>query len=301
MMEEDRTADQATGRTEHDREESTIRSSRRRLLCGLAAGCSLLAGCSALTGNGDTATASPTPQSSTTTAGRTTEAETRTGTTTPTATPTPLPTELPTATEAATPVPTRTPAATATPAGTLSSTPARDVVSIASSDLTTYTNTRAGYSIKYPTGWRVLTSPVYVSIQPPSGRAHIDLYTYSDLPFSPSTLDAFAAYFLELFQGVFDELAVERRRTVTLPKGNRARVLYVLARSDDLPDIRLTWLFTIVNGTGYAVQVSLLDRAYTQTVERTIDTIIESFTVGTDSTNRPRTATEPASTETTGS
>lgn len=283
MEKEDNAAAPAAGQTGRKREDDTTRSSRRRLLCGFAAGFSLLAGCSALTGDDSTDTASPTPQPSTTTAGRATETATQTATPTETTTPT------------ATPDSTPTPAGTATSAGLATSsdisspTPSGGGISITPDDLTTFTDPRIGYTIKYPSEWSPVVpsvaTPSWVSIEASSDKydlfSGINIYGYSDFDFSSPTFDSFAAWFAGKWS--YDELTVNRRRTITLPKGNKARVLYARARVSGVQRLRLTWLFTIVNGTGYAIQVRFPDKAYTPTLRRTVDAIVESFTIKTNS------------------
>lgn len=309
-MEENAESSSGTERDECDRNEETNRWSRRRLLGGLTAGLSLLAGCSALTGDGTTDSASSPTQLATTTIGRTSESATGTGTPT-TTTPPPTPTEESTpsqpqpSTPTASPRPpttpastrtsptTATPAVSATPTGTSSSASTQEVVSISPNDLTTFSDSRIAYTIEYPAEWsasvRSVDDPSWVAMKPSSsvysGYTDINIYGYSELPFSPSTREAFAAWFTELFKGTYDDLTVERRRTLTLSDGTQARELYVSARRSNSPDLRERWLFAIVNSVGYAVEVRLLAQAYTSTVTRAVDAIINSFTVGTDSQN----------------
>lgn len=241
--------------------DSRHRVSRRRVLGGLTA-CLSLAGCSSLSDEPDTVTStmdSPSP---------TTQANTDTETADPTETPTSTP-------------------ATTTTTSTDTSTRHQNGALIDPSKLTTYTNTDIGYEIKYPAGWTVEERPPssssivsWIRIESSSIFTHMDIYVYSELPSSGSTLSEFISYYLELFHPVYDTLTVNHRQTVTLPGGHTGKILYLTSELGKRK-MRPTWLFTIVDGQYYALQIDVSASSYTPTVKQAIKEICTSLTIHT--------------------
>lgn len=269
---------------------------RRHVLCGLVGGIPLFAGCSALTGgdgsDGGNESTGTTHGGGEATTAATTAAETAIETTqAATATPTPAATATSTPTATETPMATAAPTTATTPAQTTAGSPATEQATTAGgptsgevvidpSQLETYSSESYPYSIGYPAGWTVdASNPTDVRIEPSTGFALEQIIATEGV--SGVTVDTFVSRLVEVFKQQFNTYRVTNRQNVTLPNGNPGVVLDVTIADPAFPGvtIRGKYLFAVVDGTAYIVQLLVANNSYTPEVEQGLTAILNSFTV----------------------
>lgn len=274
---------------------------RRRVLAGLAtAGVSLLAGCNT-GGTGDSSDSSgnntsnggndtrttqstnsgetpltSTASASTSTPIATTMIETAQQTavqTTTTALPATHSTSMPTQELVTSPTP------VPTTGGTTESGTPTESVSIDLSNLQTYTNDKYSYSIKYPAGWpksETQRSSKAGTVAFISGGGFMLVQAIPNT--SVSSVDTFVKVFLQSFEESFQKFKSTGKQAVTLPNGNSATVVNVLAQ-EQTTSLRGKALFTLVDQTIYDVMILVPEQFYTSNVEQRLMDIVTSLTI----------------------
>lgn len=271
---------------------------RRRVLAGLAAGgVSFLAGCSGGNGGGGNNTtqandggngggggeASPTSTESTT-AAATTMATTAQQTATQMATSTPASTanaEPATTESTSVPMTTGSSPSTAAPTGMATTGPgtATGLMDVDFSNLTTYTGD--SFSIKYPAGWSV-SSETSSGVMFQSSSGFAQMFVKSITVPSSATSEQLVSKFLQGYRqgasGSDTSVEIQKKRTVTLPNGNSAKLVETQIGSGSVA-VHQDILLTVVNGTAYVVAITVPESAYTSSTAQQIEKILLSLTI----------------------
>lgn len=241
---------------------------RRRVLAGFAIALPFFAGCNTLIGNDDDGNATTQTRTTAATVGETAQ-KTATRAVETTSSPTPAPTSTAQSTEAGT-------------AGHPTSTGAS---SLDLSNLTTYTNDRYSYTIKYPADWKIDdSSPSSVTFTSP--RANLSVKTIEDIPGS-ATLEQITKQLLngtrQSIQEKDGSVTILNQQKQTLPNGHLGIVID-LRTTVPSGKFRQKITLTSVNGTAYIAHITFRAGDYTTTVEQTAETIVMSVTI-TDSSD----------------
>lgn len=240
---------------------------RRHVLVGIAAGVPLVAGCNALPGESSDGTTHPTTEPS------------------PTESPPPSPTPTMAETTQQTPTATVTSSPTPPPTPTHQGPTTTGAPVIDPANLTTYTSETHPFTVKYPGGWRVNSTPsdasYTVKFIPPSGRASMGVLDPRSFSGSP---DQVATRFIRSFKQAVTRdggtVVGVNRQPVTLPNGHRATLFdFRVTLQSSTVTQHASGLLTTVNGTNYGVFVIVPEPKFTPTVKKGVTAILTSLTI----------------------